>query len=181
MSRQTRAGDRQYRIFNIKTSRTCNDKVFIHSYRSGKSVLLSLSDAQLLLSCQTFQPLTVHAKRYCQKLKRQQVSNQKGIFGKWVRSLLQYATPEGRELPVQKKEIAPFRKKLEKWVEEGLLVSEADLKNDIIILSQPNGRKQEEPDAHKISVVGIPTRGQPKPYYRTLLHCKKFSGFFRNY
>jgi len=138
--------------------------VLIDSHRSGKSLLLDTSEAQLLLSRRSFQPLTLHAKRYCQKLKRQQISNPKGLFGKWVWSLLQYATREGLELAVREKESAPYRKKLAKWVEEGLLVSEADLKNDIINQCRKNGRKREEPAAHKISVVEIPTCGRPETF-----------------
>jgi len=171
---------KKYRNYDTKAYIIDKFSFLVYTSHNRKTKYISSPDAQFLLSCRSFQPLTHHAKRYYLKQK-QRLSKQNGFLGKLFLSLLKYTSRKGLILPIREKEIVPYRKKLEKWVEEGLLVSEADLKNDIIILSQPNGRKQEEPDAHKISVVGIPTRGQPKPYYRTLLHCKKFSGFFRNY
>jgi len=165
---------KKYRNYDTKAYIIDKFSFLVYTSHNRKTKYISSPDAQFLLSCRSFQPLTHHAKRYYLKQK-QRLSKQNGFLGKLFLSLLKYTSRKGLILPIREKEIVPYRKKLEKWAEEGLLVSETDLKNDILNQCRKNGRKQEEPAACKISVMGIPTCGRPKTLKRCL---ESFTGNF---
>ncbi|MEX2363066.1 MAG: hypothetical protein WD597_05560, partial [Balneolaceae bacterium] len=135
--------------------------------QSGKSKLLTLVELELLQSCRTFKPIKVHAERYCREQKRKRLTNRKGLMGSLFRLLFRYASQEGMTLPVREKEIKPFREQLQEWAEEGLLVSESELLEEIKTLSQQrNGMG--EPEAKEITMMGIPTCGRPETLRRCL-------------
>ena len=155
----------RYRIFNLALPYNVNDKIMIRSERTGKSCLLSSSDAQLLLSCQTFESLDTHAQNHARQLKREQLKNGNGFSHKSSR--------KGDKLSVRKKEMKPFLKKLKKWSREGYLISEPELLDEVVNLNEKN--IDPDPESTEITVMGIPTCNRPTSLKRCL------SSFIQNF
>lgn len=164
MKWQTHIKDR-YRVFDAITIQMGKNKVIISSRRVGASKLLSFSELELLLSCQTFDTLTRHAEYYCRQQKWEQFNNRKGLLGRLFRSLSEFAKQEEMELPVREKEMKSIRQQLQEYVDDGLLVSEAELQKEVRVLVQQNRTNGSTPN--KIPMMGIPTCGRPE----TLRRC----------
>lgn len=158
--------EKLYRIFDITTTSTGNGKVIVRSNGYGKLKLLSTSEIKILLSCQKFKTLSKHAKDYCRQEKKKQIFSKEGVIGKILRWILRNAEKEGKELPVSNKEIDRVLSKLQKWVEQGFLISETKLKQEIKYLSKVSKKHDQNND--EISVLGIPTCGRPQIFRRCL-------------
>ncbi len=164
MSGKTNTKNR-YRIFNLAIPYNVNDKMIIRSERTGLSCLFFAEETDLLLSCQTFEPLDMHAENYVRQLKWDQISSGDELSHK--------SSCEVGKLHVRKNEIKPFLKKLKKWSHKGYLISEEELLDEVVNLS-PKGADP-EPDSKGITIMGIPTCNRPAPLKRCL------SSFINNF
>ncbi|WP_139240414.1 glycosyltransferase family 2 protein [Fodinibius roseus] len=151
---------------DVTTRQVDSGKILVYSHRDQTSKLLEASEVQLLLSCRKFDTLTGHAKVYFRQHKLMQLTNPEGLVGKLFRSLLHFASKDDMELPVRQKEIKSIRQRLQKWVEEGWLVSERELQQEITTVGQQNRTNSSVPE--RIAVMGIPTRNRPKLLTRCL-------------
>ena len=178
-------GSLRYRIFDLTAISIGTNRIFIYSRWTGKSSQLSTAGAHFLLSCQTFKTLQAHAEQYARQLKWQQVSNENGLRSKLLKPFLQYATKEGLEVPVRKKELDPLLWQLRQWVFEGFLVSENELLEEV--KQNAFGMPKERPDRflkpvrsrqRQISAMGIPTCNRPATLRRCL---ESFTDNFYHY
>ena len=174
-----------YRIFDLNATPAGNNRVLIHSNRTGKSSLLTAADTNFLLSCQAFKTLQAHAEQYARQLRWQQLNNGNGLRRKLLKPFLQYATKEGLEVPVRKKELDPLLWQLRQWVFKGFLVSENELLEEV--KQNAFGMPKERPDRflkpvrsrqRQISAMGIPTCNRPATLRRCL---ESFTDNFYHY
>ncbi len=128
-----------------------NDKFIVRSERTGKSGLFSAEETRLLLSCQTFESLDLHAENFVRQLKWNQLSSGD--------ELNHESSREVGKLHVRKREMKPFLKKLKKWAREGYLISEEKLLDDVESLSGNDAGRDLE--STEITVMGIPTCNRP--------------------
>lgn len=156
-----------YRVFDVKVVSENEERVLIHSRQTGRSMWIDPAAVQLLFSCQRFKSLNTHSEDFVRQQKIRKRRKHKGIWG-WISGMM-YRMSGTREITpaVKSKEIEPFLKQLEEFAEEGYLVPESELCEELTRFSQKESLLP-IPGSEKISVVGIPTCGRTQSLKRCL-------------
>lgn len=139
----------KYRTFGITVTPHGTGKLLVHSQRSGTTRLLSRPQAHLLLACDAFWTLSDHAAR-------------NWLIGK----ALDHASEADIEISVHTGPITPLESHLHAFVDDGFLVSEADLREEIRELGTPPADGEDA--ANTITSLGIPTCDRPETLGRAL-------------
>jgi hypothetical protein len=156
----------RYRVFDITVTPLGKDNVLVHSGRSSTTKVLSSAQVQMLLACNTFEPLSGHAKAHGQEMQRSVAQNAGLLRGKFIRWALEVAAENDVDIPVRSKETARIERQLSSSVEDGFLVSEADLQAEI----REIGNQSVDPGegSNAISTIGMATCNRTKHLERAL-------------
>lgn len=156
----------RFRAFDLTAISVGSNNILIHFLNNRKSTLLSSQEASFLFSCQTFEPLAIHAERWCRARQKSRTNAVKGIRAKYFRMLSNFSEQNSIELPVQENELKPLLTKLREWTKEGFLVSEQELLDEITSLVNRN--EEDESESVPINTIGIPTCNRPEMLKRCL-------------
>lgn len=161
----------RYKCFDINMTSVGSNRVLVYSRRSGKSQILPPSATQLLLACDKFDTLQNHAAAYCRKknwdkLIKMAAGKTGSIISKLFSPLIRFAIKEGVEIPLREKEVEAVKQQLWTNLQDGLLVSETDIRREIVEIAQRNDRSTST--SITITTVGIPTRNRAEILERAI-------------
>ena len=117
----------KYRRLNITATPIGNGKILVKSERGDVKKILSAPQTQLLLGCRKFKTLHDHARAYCQEMRREVAQSATSLRGKLMRRAMKIAEENRIEIPVRSEEVEHAERQLSALVEDGFLISEADL------------------------------------------------------
>lgn len=139
----------KYRTFGTTITPHGSRKVLVHSQRSGTTRLLAPAEVHLLRACDTFRTLHDHAAR------------------NWliVRAMA-YASGADTGHAGASDAMASVQRQLQGFVDDGFLVSDAGLHEEIRALCRQ--AEDAEEAANTITSIGIPTRDRPESLRRAL-------------
>lgn len=140
--------DMRYRTFGVTFTPHGRDKLAACCERKGTAKVLSSLQADLLRACDSFGTLDEHAAR------------------NWLLGGLLDEPPSGKNaLAARPNPREVVRTYLESFVDDGFLVSEAELDEDIRARFVPSS-DLEENASNEITSIGIPTRDRPDSLQR---------------
>lgn len=169
----------RYRTFGCTISDISPHQFLVNSQHTKQLQVLTGREVDILFSCQTFETLNVHAERYWQRIKQRQANHFNGLFGNLVQFFFKYASRYGG-IRVPKKEMDSILSQLNKFVETGYLISETELKQEVITRVNQQKPFPESSDP-VIDILGIPTSGRPKSLEQCLdSFLKNFQQHGRN-
>lgn len=167
----------RYKIFALKISAIGKSKFLVYLPRASQSVLLTSTEFALLSSCEKFETLKKHALQYCRLSKRRKLANGKGILKKVIQATLKQTGDLDIEIPVKEQEMEPFVKKLKNFINNGFLVSDADVRNEIKTICRQTDKRKEK--TSQINIIGIPTCNRSNSLRQSLIglidNCEKNS------
>lgn len=137
----------KYRFFDVNVNRFGINKMLIHSKRTGTVKLLPSNFVQVLLSCESFRSLEKHAIAFCKSIRN---TSEKNTY-----------------FPIQEQEIKSVKALLNTFVNNGFLVSEAEIRANIMKLAKKDSPKHQG-FSNRITTLGIPTCNRPSYLERAL-------------
>ncbi len=147
----------RYRCFDVSAHPQGDGHVLIHSGQTGKSSVLPRFVAHLLFTCQTFKTLRNHAAQsFLETLQAAQQSVPQVGFDQAAVSSPADSRPE----------IDLIERRLMDFVRDGFLVSEAEIRDQILSLCRTAVLRAAQPDP--ITVIGIPTRNRTQSLGRAV-------------
>jgi len=157
----------KYRCFDVTFTSLGKNSVLVRSPRSDAAQVLPSSQAQLLLACRTFETISDHAIARSQEGQHEAARNTNSLRGKLLRWALEVAAENDVDIPVRSREAERIERQLSSFVEDGFLVSEADLQAEI----QEIGKHSISPggECNTISNIGIATCNRTEDLERALI------------
>ena len=156
----------RYRIFDIIVTPLGKDNVLVRSGLTGTTKVFSSAQVQQLLACRTFETLSDHARARGQEVQRSVAQDASTLRGKLMQWATKVAPENDVDIPLRSKEVERVRRQLSSFVEDGFLVSEADLQAEIREISNqsvsPGG------ESNSISTIGMATCNRAKHLERAL-------------